>query len=95
MGVKGFRKHLIHYGKVLKKKGLPLYQVYVQHKFMPCHDNPKENDKEPFCTFIQNHSFKVRKKGKNNIDHYAEIYLTSELKASNFGDKYLNFQHTF
>jgi len=95
MGVKGFRKHLIHYGKVLKKKKLPLYSVYVQHKFMPCHDNPKENDKEPFCTFVKDHSFKLRKKGKGNVDQYAEIYLTSELKASNFGDKYLNFQHTF
>ncbi|MEC7181493.1 MAG: hypothetical protein VXW15_02175 [Bdellovibrionota bacterium] len=95
MGVKGFRKHLIRYGKALRSKNWPLYKVYAQHKFMPCHDNPKENDKEPFCTYIKDHTFKVRNKGMNNVDQYAEVYLTSDFKASAFGDKYLNFQHTF
>ncbi len=95
MGVKGFRKHLIQYGKALRNKKLPLYKVYVEHKFMPCHDNPKENDKEPFCTYIKDYTFKVRKKGRSNVDQYAEVHLTSNFKASTFGDKYLNFQHTF
>ena len=95
MGVKGFRKHLITYGKSIMKSNLPLYKVYVQHQFVKCHDIPRENDKEPFCTEIKNLSFKIKKKGKIQVDEYAEIYLTSDLKASQFGDKYLNFQHTF
>ena len=55
----------------------------------------EKNDKEPFCTEIKNLTFKIKEKGKNQVDEYAEIYLTSDLKASEFGDKYLNFQHTF
>ncbi len=95
MGVKGFRKHLISYGKSIIKSNKPLYKVYVQHQFIKCHDIPRENDKEPFCTEIKNLTFKIKEKGKNQVDEYAEIYLTSDLKASEFGDKYLNFQHTF
>ncbi|HIC44071.1 MAG TPA: hypothetical protein EYO73_07200 [Sulfurimonas sp.] len=95
MGVKHFRKHLITYGKYLRQSNRPLYNVYVQHQFLKCHDIPKENDKRPFCTEIKNLTFKIKKKGKNQVDEYAEIYLTSDFKASQFGDKYLNFQHTF
>jgi hypothetical protein len=95
MGVKHFRQHLITYGKALRSSKKPLYKVYVQHQFIKCHDIPKENDKEPFCTEIKNFSFHIKKKGQKQVDEYAEIYLTSDFLASQFGDKFLNFQHTF
>ena len=43
-------------------------------------------------TVSKSHWFEVT---QDHVDQYAEVHLTSDFKASTFGDKYLNFQHTF